>query len=233
MASSLLGVEFVDLGLDADPAAANVTVPVGTNAVVLAVLGYNNTGTEALDSLTCSFATLSSIRTENGSGDASVNSAHGAVTATGAQTVTVSWNGSGAAFLTELGMLVAIYIQADDPGNFFRDDDGDISFYSDATGAPVCTVSSETTDLVVGVTTEYGGPTPGTPTGCTSVGTSASIGQSIARAYTVDAPGSPTTTVTSNTEDFPCSYAVAVKSGPPDGGLPIITPIIAVTMPAR
>jgi hypothetical protein len=212
MATTLVGVEIVDVGLNADPSAANVTVPGTADAVVILLMGYNGSAINA-DSMTCSFASLSSIVTENGSGLSSNNSVYStaALTGTGAQTVTVSWNGSGAGFLTELGALVLFYYNADDPTDFFRAEDSDVSQYATSSTTCTTTAASNTTDVGAGCTTEFGA-VPGTPSGTTSQATSGSIGGNSIRVWSVDTPGASSTSITSGTEDFPGQYMVMVKS---------------------
>lgn len=228
--STYEGVDLVDVGLNADPpASANLTVPAAATAVALLLMGYSGAAINA-DSMTCSFATLSSpIVTENGSGLSSNNSVHstGALSATGAQTATISWNGSGAGFLTELGALIAFYVNSESPSDAVRAEDSDVTQYGTSSATCSTTCASESADVVVGVTTAFGG-IPATPSGCTSLGT-ATIGGNGIRAWQVNSPGSGTTTVTSGTEAYPSQYMVAFKSGTPP--VPrIITPVAAISM---
>jgi len=209
--SSFISAQFVDVGLGADPAAANVTVPGSCNAVAILLMGYSGGAINA-DSMTTSFTSgLSSITTENGSGVSSNNSVYGQVTSTGTQTVTVSWNGSGGGFLTELGALVLFYFTVDDTADFFRGQDSDVTQYATSSATCTTTISTQTTDIVVGCTTEFGA-IPGTPSGCTSQGTSGTIGGNQIRAWSVDSPSGTSTSIVSGTESFPSQYMVAIKS---------------------
>lgn len=207
---ALVGQQTVWLASgSATPAAVSVTVPADANAVVISVGGaFGNPLTAT--SITCSFASLSSVRSFTGSAtEGSVNAAHStaALTGTGSQTVTVTWSGT----ITELGNVTLFYFSAADPTDFFRDDDADVSQY-DATGAPSTTTSSSTSDKVVGYITEWVN-TPGTPTGTTSLGTSnGSIdGNSQLRMWQANSPGASTTNIVGGSEDFPVQYQVSVK----------------------
>lgn len=213
--TTVAGQEFVDTGLNADPPGPPaITVPGSANFVNLLWMGYTGGAINADVMTTSAGAVSSPIVTENGSGLSSNNSVHStaALGGTGAQTATLSWNGSGAGFLTELGALAAFYLVADDPADCFRAEDSDVSQYGTGSATCTTTVASAADDVVLGVTTAFGG-IPATPSGCTSLATAASIGGNGMRIWQVNSPGASSTSITSGTESFPSQYMASFKSG--------------------
>lgn len=185
----LLGFQALTLSTSSTPGAQSVTVPAGTEAVV--VMARTNAGSLTMSS---SFAGTWTVVSSSGN---TCHLQHAPVTATGAQTITPQW-----AFGPGEGPVFFVWfvggVDSSAPANWVRD--------GAAEESNSVTIDSAADDLVLVMDNAYAptGDFPGVPSGYTSQGTQNNNNLG-ARGRTLDTASGPTTTI--NREVGPVSTA--------------------------
>jgi len=210
---SILGTATINLPASATPGAQALTVPVGTQGVVVFTRVYN----ALLLTLSSSFAGAFSKVEDTG---AEITGVHYApVSATGAQTITPTWTGVPA----DGPLFVVVFVGGIDNSSISAWVRGADAHANDLIGAgPSRTVASTTNDLVLALDSQYRVDLTLQPNeaGWTSITTQA-YNKETGRLRSANSPGASTTTATGQSTEYSGIAIISLISGP-TGPVPVL-----------
>lgn len=185
-----------------------VTVPSDAQGVIAAGAYYNASAGAGLNTISLGGASSFTVPVDIGNGDGGLSAnaqwaAYATISSTGSQTFSFSLDASA----TEGPVICLQFVKGIDTGDWIRDVQGDTAITS---GTVTATVSSSTTDLVLGFNQKYSA-VPGTASGWTSLGTTTNNSEG-ARLSSANSPGASTTTLTDPSPDYSSVAVFAIKS---------------------
>lgn len=199
VATTLLGVTPISPSTAADSGDIAVgTIPAGCNACLVAGVYYSGTA-GGPTSITGTFASVpaagGALRIADAAGSLSVYAQALKVSAAGSDTIRIQ---RGSAYNDGPAVQI-VWLQVADPDDFVRDYQVDRRPGGANVGASI-TITSQTTDLVVAwISRDTGDPGANTPAGTTQVGGYNQNNFATIATFTVNVPGSPSSTVTDPT----------------------------------
>lgn len=199
----------------------SVTVPSDCNLVVAFWAHWDGNGGSTLSSLTLNGVgfTVQSQRAEGSPADANgVGVATLVNPATGSQTFAWTWSAGGAR--SEGGEIVLVYIKDANTGDPYRAAGNDYCRLQVVDGAPSVSISSNTTDLVLGFAECYTGTNPAL-SGSTPFIDNAAVNSHIYDVGQITA-GASSTTVTMNAVDYSCVAGISLKESTATYGKPYL-----------
>ena len=212
---TLISTEVIALGTSASPGAQNVTVPAGTQLVVVHAANYASAGDSTL-SLSSNFAGTFTTYSDGDTFGDSVYVAYALVSSTGAKTITPVWSNS----LTSGPLFFVSYIKGIDTAAFIRD----VGVYSTGSASATAsdTLATRAEDLLL-VLDKDGTSLPTAISGYTSQATQTNNAE-YGRLQTGNAPGAASTTITTVGTNYACLGAIAIRGIAPssDVTLPLV-----------
>lgn len=213
--ATILGSQSIDFGQLLTPAARSVTVPVGATRWAM-MIGFGSEGPSMnLNSVTPSFGSVIGLNSlPAGGNDTGVAWAHGLVTDTGSQSISITWGG-----IPRVGPPCIIVWISD--VNSLRDSVEARGTWQNVV-LPTQQVDSTDSDLVLVFEYHHSDTPPAIISGCTSVNTSVVASSDdwaytgAARLSTVDSPGATVTTITPSARPYPGCVMLSY----PDSGVP-------------
>ena len=199
---TLISTEVLTLGTAASPGAQNITVPTGTQLVVVHAANYASAGDSTL-SLSSNFAGTFTVYSDGDTFGDSVYVAHAVVSSTGAKTITPTWSNT----LTGGPLFIISYIKDIDTSSYLRD----VGVYSTGSASATAsdTLATLTTDLLL-VLDKDGASLPATISGYTSQTTQTNNAE-YGRLQTCNAPGAAATTITTVGTNYAVLGAIALR----------------------
>ena len=199
---TLISTEVIALGTSASPGAQNVTVPAGTQLVVVHAANYASAGDSTL-SLSSNFAGTFTTYSDGDTFGDSVYVSHALVSSTGAKTITPTWSNA----LTGGPLFFVSYIKDIDTAAYLRDAGVYSTGSSSATASD--TLATRANDLLL-VLDKDGASLPGAISGYSSQATQTNNAE-YGRLQTCNAPGASATTITTVGTNYACLGAIALR----------------------